>query len=158
VVKARGRKLRIAVLGMGTGTLAAYAEPGWEMTYYEIDPAVRMMASDTDAYFTYLTDARKRGVKIETILGDGRLQLQKAPEQCYDLLFMDAFTSDAVPVHLMTREAVQMYLTKLAPGGIIVINIANRYLNFSAVLGNLADSTGLQALRGSGEEDLKIDM
>jgi hypothetical protein len=92
------------------------------------------------------------------VLGDGRLQIQKAPEAAYDLLFMDAFTSDAVPVHLMTREAVEMYKTKLAPGGIIIINIANRYLDFRSVLANLADSAGLQVLLGSADDKRRYGM
>jgi len=138
---------------MGTGTLAGYAEPGWEMDYYEIDPAVKRIAYDT-RYFTYLTEAEKRGVKIETILGDGRLQIQKhAPDGYYDLIFMDAFSSDSVPVHLLTREAVEMYLTKLAPGGIIIVNIANLYLDFEPVFGNLADDLKLASMLGQSNDD-----
>jgi SAM-dependent methyltransferase len=151
VVRDKNLKQRIAVLGMGTGTLAAYAEPGWEMTFYEIDPSVERIAFDR-RYFTYLSDARDRGVRVESVLGDGRLQIQKAPDNAYDLIFMDAFTSDAVPVHLLTKEAVEMYLTKLAPGGIIVINIANRYLDFKPILGNLAADLKLCAYYGSSRE------
>src|SRR5262249_15757135 len=124
--RARNRPIRIGVLGMGTGTLAGYAEPGWQIDYYEIDPAVPRIANNTD-FFSYLRDGKKRGVKGETILGDGRLQIQQhAADGFYDLIFMDAFSSDSVPVHLLTKEAVQMYLQKLAPGGIIIVNIANR--------------------------------
>jgi hypothetical protein len=157
VVLGKNVKQRIAVLGMGTGTLAAYAEPGWEMTFYEIDPSVERMAFDR-RFFTYLTDARERGVRVETVLGDGRLQMQKAPNESYDLIFMDAFTSDAVPVHLLTKEAVQMYLTKLAPRGLILINVANRYLDFKPILGNLAADLNLRAYYGSSREDRWIGM
>jgi predicted O-methyltransferase YrrM len=151
--RARNKKIRIGVLGMGTGTLAGYAEPGWELDYYEIDPAVKRIAYNTD-YFTYLTEAEKRGVKIETILGDGRLQLQKhAPDGAYDLIFMDAFSSDSVPVHLLTKEAVEMYLKKLAPGGIIIVNIANLYLNFKPVFGNLAEELHLASMLGESTDD-----
>lgn len=144
--RARNRPIRIGVLGMGTGTLAGYAEPGWQIDYYEIDPAVPRIATNTD-YFTYLADAKKRGVKVETILGDGRLQIQKhAPDGYYDLIFMDAFSSDSVPVHLLTKEAVEMYLKKLAPGGIIIVNVANRYLDFKPVFGNLAEDLHLASL------------
>jgi SAM-dependent methyltransferase len=142
--------MRIAVLGMGTGTLAAYADRDWEMTFYEIDPAVIRLARNPE-YFTYIADAEKRGARITEVLGDGRLQLEKAPNQSYDLLFMDAFTSDAVPVHLITKEAVEMYLTKLAPDGVLVINIANRYLDLQPVLGNLGLALGLKVRLCDGQ-------
>jgi hypothetical protein len=146
--RARNRKLRIGVLGMGTGTLAGYAEPGWEIDYYEIDPAVKRIAFDP-GYFTYLPDAITRGVKVETYLGDGRLQIQnRAPDGTYDLIFMDAFSSDSVPIHLLTKEAIEMYLTKLAPGGIIIVNVANLYLDLSQVFGNLAEELHLASLFG----------
>jgi spermidine synthase len=133
---------------MGTGTLAGYAEPRWQIDYYEIDPAVPRIANNTD-YFTYIPDAIKRGVQVETILGDGRLQIQKhAPDGAYDLIFMDAFSSDSVPVHLLTKEAIEMYLKKLAPGGIIIVNIANRYLDFRPVFGNLAEELHLASIVG----------
>jgi hypothetical protein len=153
--RSRNRPLRIGVLGMGTGTLAGYAEPGWQIDYYEIDPAVPRIADNpkTD-YFTYIPDAKKRGVKVETILGDGRLQIQKyAPDGAYDLIFMDAFSSDSVPVHLLTKEAVEMYLKKLAPGGMVIVNIANKYLNFEPVFGNLAEELGLASLLGYSQAD-----
>jgi hypothetical protein len=90
-------------------------------------------------------------------MGDGRLQLAKAPEGGYDVLFMDAFTSDAVPVHLITREAIELYKTKLAPDGILVINIANRYIEFRPVLGNLAKATGLVAMVAEDRGDPPAD-
>src|SRR5262249_61659800 len=117
--------------------------------YFEIDPAVVRMAYNEE-YFTYLPDAERRGVKVQNFLGDGRLQIQnQAPDGTYDLLFMDAFSSDSVPVHLLTKEAVQIYLKKLAPGGIIVINVANTYLDFKPVFGNLAHDLGLASLYGA---------
>jgi SAM-dependent methyltransferase len=146
------RPLRVAVLGVGTGTLAAYTRPGWELTLYEIDPAVVRVARDP-RYFTFLTDAQARGVKIDVVLGDGRLQLQNAPDAAFDLLFMDAFTSDAVPLHLLTREALQIYLRKLAPGGLVVVNIANRYITLNPALGNLAADLGLEGRAQSGDGD-----
>jgi hypothetical protein len=156
--KAKKKKLCIGVLGMGTGTLAGYAEPDWEMDYYEIDPAVVRMANN-EHFFTYLPDAERRGVKIKTFLGDGRLQIQKnAPDGAYDLLFMDAFSSDSVPVHLLTKEAIQMYLTKLDPHGIIVVNIANRYLDFAPIFGNLAADLQLAGLFGYSRNDYRVDL
>jgi predicted O-methyltransferase YrrM len=146
--RAKKKNLRIGVLGMGTGTLAGYAQPGWQIDYYEIDPAVVRIAYNEE-FFTYLPDAERRGVKVEKFLGDGRLQIQKnAPDHAYDLLFMDAFSSDSVPVHLLTKEAIEMYLQKLAPGGIIIVNIANRYLDFRHIFGNLAEDLGLASLYG----------
>lgn len=151
--RVKKKNVRIGVLGMGTGSLAGYAEPGWQIDYYEIDPAVVRIAYDEN-YFTYLPDAERRGVKVEKHLGDGRLQIQKnAPDGAYDLLFMDAFSSDSVPVHLLTKEAVEMYLKKLAPGGIIIVNIANRYLDFRHIFGNLAKEMSLASLYGYSRGD-----
>lgn len=144
-VYAKNKPQRVAVLGLGAGTLAGYMKPGWELTLYEIDPAVVRVAEDPN-YFTYLTGARKRGVEVHTVLGDGRLQIQKAPDQSFDLIFMDAFTSDAVPVHLITKEALELYSRKLAPDGLIVVNVTNRFLNLEPVLGNLAEAIGMVGL------------
>jgi hypothetical protein len=134
---------RVAVLGVGTGTLAAYMKPGWELTLFEIDPAVIKVARDRK-YFTYLPDAEARGVKVNIVMGDGRLKLQEQNDGSFDMLFMDAFNSDSVPIHLLTREAIAMYKQKLAPGGLLIINIANRYLSFWRIMGNLAEKAGLK--------------
>jgi SAM-dependent methyltransferase len=156
-VYARERPQRVCVLGVGTGTLAAYLKPGWELKLYEIDHAVVEVAFDPH-YFTYLPDALARGVKVDVEMGDGRLQIGKAADQSFDLIFMDAFTSDAVPVHLLTREALQTYLRKLAPGGLIVVNIANRYLRLEPVLGNLARELKIEGRGCAGDEDQSIEM
>jgi hypothetical protein len=149
----RGPERPMGVLGMGTGTLAAYALPGQELDFFEIDPKMVRLAEDP-RYFTYLLDARARGVKVHVILGDGRLQIARAPDGKYGLLAMDAFASDSVPIHLITREAIAMYRTKLAPRGIILINIANRYLDLAPVLGNVAHEVGMAAItRSDGEGD-----
>ncbi|HEY9691640.1 MAG TPA: fused MFS/spermidine synthase [Oculatellaceae cyanobacterium] len=134
---------KIAVLGLGIGTLAAYSEPGQQWTFYEIDPKVEKIARDPN-YFTFLQDSK---APFSVVLGDARLQVADAPNNQYDLIFMDAFSSDAVPVHLITKEAIQLYLSKLAPQGLIVINISNRYLNLEPVLGALAENLGLSTLR-----------
>ncbi|MBV9122701.1 MAG: fused MFS/spermidine synthase, partial [Planctomycetes bacterium] len=131
---------RVAVLGLGVGTLASYAEARQEWTFFEIDPAVLHIA---DAYFTYLADARERGVAIRVELGDARLFLARTPDHSLDLIFADAFSSDAVPVHLLTRQALQLYRTKLTAGGVIVWNAQNRYLDLEPVLGDLAADAGL---------------
>jgi SAM-dependent methyltransferase len=146
----------VAVLGMGTGTLAAYMKPGWTITFYEIDPAVVRVAGLDSEYFTYIKDAKARGVNVNDpykTLGDGRLQLAKAEDNSLDVLFMDAFTSDAVPVHLITKEALEIYLKKLKPDGLLVINIANRYLDLEPVLGNLAEALGLEGYSSGGPNE-----
>jgi SAM-dependent methyltransferase len=154
--KAGDRPQRVAVLGVGTGTLAAYMKPGWELTLFEIDAAVIKVARDP-AYFTYLPDAEARGVKLNIIMGDGRLKLNEMQDGSFDLLFMDAFNSDSVPIHLLTLEAIEMYKRKLAPGGLLVINIANRYLRFNSVMGNLARKAQLEAYLQYGIEDRRFD-
>jgi spermidine synthase len=132
---------RLSVLGLGTGALACLATPGQFFTYYEIDPAVERMARDT-TLFTFLRDCPP---EIKVVLGDGRLTLQKMPNASQDLLVMDAFTSDAVPVHLLTREALAMYLIKLKADGVLVYHISNRYLDLKPVLAGLGADAGLEA-------------
>jgi hypothetical protein len=157
VINDRNRPQRVCVLGVGTGTLAAYMKNDWELMLYEIDPAVERVALD-DRYFTYISDARKRGAKVDITLGDGRLKIAEAPDGGYDMIFMDAFTSDAVPVHLMTKEAFEIYLKKLAPDGVIAVNISNRYLDFEPVMRNLAAKLNLTGRIGHGWEDKNVDM
>jgi spermidine synthase len=125
---------QVGVMGLGSGTLACYRRPNQEWTYYEIDPSVVRLASDT-RYFHYLSEC---GGDTEVKLGDGRLSLAEVSDGYYDLLIMDAFSSDAVPMHLITREALKLYLQKLTHDGIIAFNISNRNMDFSGVMGNLA--------------------
>jgi hypothetical protein len=138
-------KQRVAVVGLGIGSLACYAEPGQEFTFFEIDPAVERIARD-DRYFTFLSDAEARGAKIRTELGDARLCLQPEADGSYGLLVLDAFSGDSPPTHLLTREAIQLYLRKLAPDGIIAFDISTSYLNLEPVLASLAQDAGLVAL------------
>lgn len=133
----------IGVMGLGIGTLAAYAKPGQHWTFYEIDPSVKKLAQNPK-YFTFLADA---SAEFSIVLGDARLSVQKVTNNYYDLLIMDAFSSDSIPTHLVTREAIQLYLTKLAKSGLLAINISNRHLNLEPVLGALADNLGLSTLR-----------
>jgi hypothetical protein len=137
----------LAVIGLGTGTLACYAQPQQRLTFYEIDPAVVRIA-DQSGYFTYLSDARDRGVLLhDIVLGDARLQMARLQDDPpYGLLIVDAFSSDAIPVHLLTREAIQLYLSKLAPDGLIAFHISNRYLALAPVLYRLAEDAGLVGL------------
>jgi hypothetical protein len=133
---------RIGVSGLGIGAMAAYAEPGQAWTFYEIDPAIARVAQDP-AYFTYLPDCRARGVDLQVVLGDARLRLAEPGQGPYDMLFLDAFSSDAVPVHLLSYEALQLYLSRLNPDGLLIYNISNRYLDLEGVLANQAARAGL---------------
>jgi hypothetical protein len=137
------RKKKIGVVGLGVGSLAAYVERGQEITFYEIDPNVQRVAEDT-RYFTFLSDCEKRteqtGLRI--VLGDGRLQLARNTDR-YDLLVLDAFSSDSVPVHLLTREALRLYLDHLSDAGILAFNISSKYLRLAPVLAELAADANL---------------
>jgi hypothetical protein len=140
-----GRK--VGVFGLGAGTMACYGLPGQQMTFFEIDPVVRAIAFDTDRYFTYVADARKRGVRVDLIFGDARLTLdrQDLPREVdrYGILVVDAFSSDAIPFHLITREALALYLRKVCQDGLICFHISNRYVDLEPVLARLAEDAGL---------------
>ena len=125
---------RVAIIGLGPGTIASYAKAGQHWTFYEIDPAVERVALDT-RYFTFLRDCP---ANVDVILGDARLSLKQSPDTHYDLIVLDAFNSDSIPIHLLTREALNLYLAKLAADGILAFHISNKYLNLKPVVGNLA--------------------
>lgn len=131
----------IGVLGLGTGTVAAYGQSGERITFYEIDPNVERVARDP-CFFTYLADCR---AKTEVIMGDARLSLIHGPARQFDLLVLDVFSSDSVPIHLITREALQIYLDRLAKHGLLAIHISGRYLNLEPILGKLAQDAHLVA-------------
>jgi hypothetical protein len=132
----------VAVLGLGVGTLASYRAPSQHWTFYEIDPIVERIARNT-SYFTYLSHC---GAECTVITGDGRLSLAQEPSHKFGVIVLDAFSSDAVPMHLLTKEAMALYLSKLAPGGAIVFNVSNMNLSLSPVLARIAADAGLQAL------------
>ncbi len=138
----RAGSVHMAVVGLGTGTLAAYARPGDRVTFFEIDRMVRDIAFDP-AYFTYATDARDRGVTMRLELGDARIRMEAVrhdrPEERYDVILVDAFSSDAIPVHLLTREALRLYFDLLGPRGILALHISNRYLRLEPVVAALAE-------------------
>lgn len=137
-----------AFVGLGTGTMAAYGRPGLALTFYEIDPAVIRIASDPKL-FTYVKTSESN---VTLIPGDARLELARAPDSGYDLITIDAFSSDAIPVHLITREAVELYLRKLSPDGILLFHITNWHIDLVPVIGNIAAELGLKAyLRQDGE-------
>jgi len=137
-----GSGARVAVVGLGTGTLACYARPGESWTFYEIDPAVVRAAEDPSC-FTYLADARRRGAEVAVVEGDARLRLADAPDGAAAMIVLDAFSSDAVPVHLLSREAIALYRRKLAPGGLLAFNITNRYLDLEPLMARQAEDAGL---------------
>ncbi|HKF43391.1 MAG TPA: fused MFS/spermidine synthase [Thermoanaerobaculia bacterium] len=125
--------LRVGIVGLGTGTIAAYGKPGETFRFFDINPAVIALSTGPSHIFTYLADSPAR---IEIVPGDARLSLEResarnAPR--YDILAIDAFTSDAIPVHLLTREAVEIYLSRLEPGGILALHLSNRQLNLVPV-------------------------
>ena len=148
---------KVGLVGLGVGSLAAYGVPGQDFTYFEIDPEVLFLARDS-GYFSFLEHAK---AKMTYVLGDARLTLAKEPDHSYDLLVLDAFSSDAIPTHLLTLEAIQMYERKLAPGGIIAMHISNRYLELAPVIALTCRKANLWAFNqvdapalGSDEEKL----
>jgi predicted O-methyltransferase YrrM len=130
-----GRIKKVGVVGLGTGAVAAYAKPGQEWTFYEIDPAVVRVARDT-AYFRFLSECQG---SCNVVLGDARRQLTKVPDGTYDVIILDGFCSDAIPVHLLTREAIRMYVSKLAPRGILALHVSNVHLDLPPIIARLAD-------------------
>jgi len=146
---------QVAIVGLGAGAMAAYQGPGRQLTFYEIDPLVERIARDT-RYFTYLSNCAPRA---RVVLGDARLSLAEAPDHAYGIIVLDAFSGDSIPLHLLTREALRIYLRKLASGGLLAFHISNRYLDLHQVLGNLAYDAGLVCLldpdTGPSDEDTK---
>jgi hypothetical protein len=128
---------RIAIVGLGTGSLAALTRPGQSLTFHELDPAVEPMAR---RWFTFLRDARG---DVNVVDGDARLTLARAPRAAHELLIIDAFTSDAIPVHLLTVEAVAMYMQRLSADGVVLVHVSNRYLDLVRVLAGAASTLGL---------------
>lgn len=145
---------RIGVVGLGTGGTAAHVEAGQHLTFYEIDPAVRRLA-ENERYFTYLREARQRGAVVDIVMGDARRTLAREPREHFDLLVIDAFSSDAIPIHLITREAIELYLTRLKPGGVLLLHISSRYFNLEPVVERAARSLGIACLT---REDLVDQM
>ena len=133
----------VAVIGLGAGALAAYAGDGVRMDFFEVDEAVIRIA-ENPRYFTYLTEARARpGTRVRTIPVDGRLGLRAMPEASYDLIVVDAFSSDAIPTHLITREAVAMFKSRLKPRGVIAFHVSSRFFNLGPVLARIAADQNL---------------
>ena len=127
--RVRPRPFKIAIVGLGTGALAGHLQPGDELTFYELDPEVTRIAKK---HFHYLE--RSKGTIHPVVHGDARLNLTGIAEGSLDILLVDAFSSDAIPTHLLTREALELYRSKLKPDGIAVFHISNRYYDLRPVL------------------------
>jgi hypothetical protein len=141
------KDLRVGVIGLGVGTIATYAQPGEYFRFYELNGDVLDFANK---YFTYLSDCRG---KCDVVLGDGRLSLEREKPQQFNLLVLDAFSGDAVPTHLLTREAFEIYQRHLAPDATVAVNISNCYLNLSPVVAGLADHFGYKQQRVTSPAD-----
>jgi hypothetical protein len=137
---------RIGAIGLGAGAIAAHVRRDQRMTFFEIDPLDEAIARDP-RYFTYLRDA---GERVNVVIGDGRLTLAREPDGAFGALIVDAFSSDAIPIHLMTREALALYFQKLTPRGLLLVHITNVYLDLLPIIGNLAADAGLHARTSLG--------
>lgn len=144
------RTAEVAVVGLGTGTLACYGHAGERWRFYEIDPAVERIARSR--YFDYLAECPP---DKQVILGDARLSLSREPDRRFGTIILDAFTSDAIPVHLLTREALALYLDKLAPDGLLLIHISNRYFDLTGPLARAAASLGVAAVHRDDDDEIE---
>ena len=136
------RAKKVGVVGLGCGTLAYYGRPWQEFDFFEIDPKVIDIAEDS-RFFTYLENCK---AKYRIIAGDARINLRRIPDNKYDLLVMDAYSSDAIPIHLITKEAFELYTQKLASNGIIAFHVSNRLFNLRPVIKRICDELGLKCL------------
>ncbi len=133
---------RVDAIGLGAGSVAAYGRPGQQMTFYELDPAITRIASDP-RFFTFLRDSP---ANVEIVPGDGRRTIAHVPDGSSDLVIVDAFSSDSIPVHLLTREAIELYVRKLRPGGLIAFHVSNRHLELAPVIARAAHALELAAV------------
>jgi hypothetical protein len=140
---------RVATVGLGTGTIAAYAYGGDYYCFYEINPNVRLLATTE---FTYLSDAEQRGAEVDIKLGDARLSFERQAPQRYDIIALDAFSGDAIPAHLLTREAFAEYFRHLIDEGVIAVHISNRHLDLTPVIGGIAEYFNYQLLLVENED------
>lgn len=142
VYNSKATNTPVAITGLGAGTMGTYSAPGQQWDFYDIDPSIVRIASDPKL-FTFLKNCTKGSYRV--ILGDARLKLREAPQGYYGLIVMDAFSSDSVPAHLLTTQALELYLAKLAPDGLLAFHISNRYLNLEPLLAGLSRRAGLSA-------------
>jgi spermidine synthase len=145
----QGRARNIGVIGLGVGTIAAYGKPGDRIRFYEINPAVAPIAQNL---FTYL---RESGGSIDIVEGDARSSLAREQPQNFDVLVVDAFSGDAIPLHLLTTEAIELYKRHLAPGGILAFHISNQHVDLEPEIVLLAKAAGMDARRVSSVENIE---
>jgi hypothetical protein len=136
----KDKPLKIAVVGHGSGTMAAFGRPGDTITFYEINAKVFTIA---DQEFSYVKDSK---AKVERVLGDARLSLEREEPRGYDVMVIDAFSSDSIPIHLLTKEAMADYLKHLAPDGVVAFHVTNRYLNLAPVIDRVAKEYNLASI------------
>jgi hypothetical protein len=148
-------KPKMAVIGLGTGTMAAHAQAGQNVTFFEIDPLVKWIA-ENPKYFTNLKDCKTRGANYEIVLGDARVQMERRKGEKFGMIVVDAFSSDSIPVHLLTKQAVQMYFEHLEDDGVLVLHISNRYLDLERVVARLADELKVTALLCRDSDDKAV--
>jgi len=146
--------VRAGVIGLGTGTLASFARANDHFRFYELDPRVLEIA---ERDFFYLGDAKARGTQVEYALGDARLNLEREAPHRFDILVIDAFSSDSIPVHLITKEALGVYLKHMQPNGVVAFHVTNRYLDLAPVVQRIAQAHGMQAVLVSHDPEESED-
>ena len=134
----------VACIGLGTGSLSSYGQKGQRMTFFEIDWTIRRLVEEPK-YFTYIHAAKRDGVDIEFLMGDARLTLEQAADRKWGFMLVDAFSSDAIPAHLLTEESVKLFFDRLEPDGIVALHISNRYLELEPVVERIVRKLGLEA-------------
>src|SRR6185437_13420952 len=137
----KGAPLRVAVIGLGSGTLACASEPGENWKFFEIDQSMVDTASDPK-YFSYIRNCEPG---LKPVIGDARLTFAREPDGLYDMIIVDAYSSDAIPIHLATQEAMKIYKAKLAPQGVVVMHVSNRHLELESVVVGIADANDLKS-------------
>jgi hypothetical protein len=150
----KGGSLHVAVIGLGTGTLACLSAPGETWRFYEIDPTVIEIARDPNR-FTFLSSCAP---EVPIVIGDARLTMAKEPDHEFDLIIVDAYSSDAIPVHLATKEAMALYKSKLAPQGVVMMHISNRHLELHSVIEGIAGANGLKTWVWRRDKDESDDL
>ncbi|MFO0801491.1 MAG: fused MFS/spermidine synthase [Gemmataceae bacterium] len=138
-------KAHVAMIGLGTGSASCYALPGQKLTFYEIDAGVKKLVADQDTYFSYVKDAERRGGILDFRMGDARLKIKEDADRKYALLLVDAFSSDSIPVHLLTKEAVELYLNRMTDDGILALHISNKFVSLEPVVAKIAEALKLEA-------------
>jgi hypothetical protein len=148
----KGAPLRVAVIGVGAGTLTCASEPGETWKFFDIDQTMVDAAKDPK-FFTYI---RSCAPDVKPVIGDARLTFAKEPDGIYDVIIVDAYSSDAIPIHLATQEAMKIYKSKLAPQGAVVMHVSNRHLELESVVVGIADANDLKSWvynEDSGRDD-----